>query len=62
LVSTDKADAERRRATFAKHTHQLLDDAELAGRMGQAGKERMLTEFTVEKMVSRHAELYRELL
>ncbi len=50
------------RAAFARHTNMLLDDAELAGRFGQAGRQRMLAEFTVEKMVARHTALYRELM
>ncbi len=50
------------RATFAKHTLKLLEDAQLARRLGEAGRRRMETEFTVERMVARHAELYRELL
>ena len=62
LVSATKADAERRRAAFAKHTYQLLDDPDEVARLGAAAKERMQTEFTVEKMVARHGELYRELL
>lgn len=62
LVSAAKADQERRRATFAKHTLKLLEDAQLARRLGEAGRRRMETEFTVERMVARHAELYRELL
>jgi glycosyltransferase involved in cell wall biosynthesis len=47
---------------FARKTHRLLDDRELAGRLGAAGRKRMLDEFSVEKMVTRHAELYRELM
>ena len=35
---------------------------ELAKRMGDAARRRMLSEFSVEKMVGRHVELYRELL
>jgi glycosyltransferase involved in cell wall biosynthesis len=62
LVSAARADQERRRATFAKHTLKLLEDAQLARRLGEAGRRRMETEFTVERMVARHAELYRELL
>jgi len=50
------------RAAVARNTQRLLNDAALARRMGEAGRQRMLTEFTVEKMVQRHAELYRELL
>jgi len=62
LVSAAKADAERRRATFAKHTQQILEDPELAARMGGAARNRVATEFTVDKMVEAHVRLYRELL
>lgn len=62
LISAAKADQERRRATFAKHTLKLLEDSQLARQLGEAGRRRMETEFTVERMVDRHAELYRELL
>lgn len=47
---------------FARKTQQLLEDRELAGRFGAAGRTRMLTEFTVQQMVDRHAHLYDELL
>ncbi|HQU42938.1 MAG: glycosyl transferase family 1 [Planctomycetia bacterium 21-64-5] len=50
------------RAAFARHTQRVLEDAELAGRLGAAGRQRMLSEFSVEKMVERHAALYRDLL
>lgn len=50
------------RAAFARQTKKLLEDHELARRQGAAGRERILSEFTVERMVARHAELYRELL
>ena len=50
------------RAAFARETRRLLDDAELARRLGEAGRQRMLAEFTIEQMVERHAALYRELL
>ena len=49
------------RAAFTKHTHHLLEDQPLARRLGEAGRQRMLTEFSVEKMIQRHAQLYREL-
>lgn len=49
------------RAAFAQKAQMLLSDAELQRRMGEAGKARMKAEFTVEQMVQRHAELYREL-
>jgi len=50
------------RAGFAKFTNKLLDDAELARRMGEAGRQRIVADFSVERMVARHADLYRELL
>lgn len=50
------------RAAFARQTKKLLDDRELARRLGEAGRRRVREEFTVERMVSRHGELYRELL
>ncbi len=49
------------RAGFARYTNKLLDDRELARRLGEAGRARVLAEFSVEKMVERHAALYREL-
>lgn len=49
-------------AAFQQFTLDLLSDPELAARMGQAARERMLRDFSVEQMVSRHAELYRSLV
>lgn len=46
---------------FARWTNVLLDDPDLRQRMGQAGRERMLGEFTIEQMIARHAQLYRDL-
>ena len=50
------------RARLAKCTNDLLNDADLARRLGQAGQQRALEQFSVEKMVGQYAELYRELL
>jgi glycosyltransferase involved in cell wall biosynthesis len=50
------------RASLAKWTERLLNDAALAGRLAAAARQRVQSEFSVEKMVERHAELYRELL
>lgn len=50
------------RFEFTRRTHWLLDDEELRRRMGRAGQERMRSEFTVGKMVSRYAEAYRALV
>jgi glycosyltransferase involved in cell wall biosynthesis len=50
------------RAGFARYAHKILDDPELARRLGSAGRQRMASEFTIEAMVEKHAALYRELL
>jgi glycosyltransferase involved in cell wall biosynthesis len=50
------------RAAFAQAALSLFADSELARRMGQAGRERMAQEFSVEGMVARYADLYREVV
>ena len=50
------------RAAFARQANKLLDDAALSRRFGEAGRRRILTEFTVERMIERHAQLYRDVL
>ncbi len=50
------------RAAFAQRANQILEDRELRARLGEAGKQRMESEFSVERMVARYAKLYRELL
>jgi len=50
------------RASLAQRTNILLDDTELATRFGEAAKKRMLEEFSVEKMIHRHVELYQQIL
>jgi glycosyltransferase involved in cell wall biosynthesis len=49
------------RFEFCRRTERLLSDNELRSRFGLAGRERIECEFTVEQMVERHAELYRQL-
>ncbi len=49
-------------AELARKTLQIIDDDALASRLGMAARIRMQTEFSVEVMVQRHAELYRELM
>jgi glycosyltransferase involved in cell wall biosynthesis len=49
-------------AGLASHTCRLLDDRELGRRLGQAARQRVLDEFSVEKMVARYSDLYRRLL
>ena len=48
-------------ADFARQTLGLLENADEARRLGQAGRQRIATEFTVPAMVGRHADLYRKL-
>ena len=50
------------RAAFAKYTERLLNDPALAARFSAAARERVQSEFSVAKMIERHAALYRELL
>ena len=47
---------------FAQFTDRLLADPETARRFGEAGRERMQREFSVEQMIQRHAALYREVV
>jgi glycosyltransferase involved in cell wall biosynthesis len=49
------------RAAFTAQTHRLLGDRGLAERLGAAGRQRMLAEFSVERMIERHRVLYSEL-
>ncbi len=58
----NELDTKRRRAAFARHTHNLLNDPETARRLGEAGRQRVLHEFTVERMVELYANLYRKVL
>jgi glycosyltransferase involved in cell wall biosynthesis len=46
-------------AAFAQYTVRLLGQPDLAGTFGDAGRARIGTGFTVQKMVDRHMELYR---
>jgi glycosyltransferase involved in cell wall biosynthesis len=47
---------------LAKYTNDLLNDREKALRMGAAGRQRMLEQFSVPHMVAQYAALYRRLL
>ena len=49
-------------AEMARKTQLIIDDADLAARFGNAARKLMREEFSVEKMVQRHAELYRSLV
>jgi glycosyltransferase involved in cell wall biosynthesis len=50
------------RAGFAKYTERLLGDPAAAARFAAAARGRVQSEFSVEKMIGRYAELYREVL
>lgn len=50
------------RAGFAREAHRLLEDPVLARRLGEAGRERVRRDFTMEKMVGSYAEMYQRLL
>jgi glycosyltransferase involved in cell wall biosynthesis len=50
------------RGAFGRVTQSILDDPQLRQRLGQAAKERMQREFSVERMVQGHARLYAQLL
>lgn len=50
------------RAGFTKYTDRLLNDPEMASRLSTAAKNRVKNEFSVDKMIERYVELYRQLL
>jgi glycosyltransferase involved in cell wall biosynthesis len=49
------------RLEFARRATWLFDDEPLRRRVGAAGQERIRMHFSVEQMIARHAELYRQL-
>jgi glycosyltransferase involved in cell wall biosynthesis len=51
----------RERAGFARWTLPLLENVELARRLGEAGKQRVLENHHVENIAQQYAELYRSL-
>jgi len=50
------------RAAFSRFAQKILEDPQHGRQLGSAGRQRVETEFTVNKMVERHAALYREIL
>lgn len=46
---------------LASRINQLLDDRSLREELGQAGRRRVLEEFSVDRMVEQHVSLYRKL-
>lgn len=50
------------RGQLAQRAEKILSNPELAKQLGEAGRQRVLSEFSVEKMVDRHATLYEQLV
>jgi glycosyltransferase involved in cell wall biosynthesis len=50
------------RGGFAREAYRLLENPELARQFGEAGRQRVRREFTVEKMVEKYINLYDRLL
>lgn len=50
------------RAEFARFTKKLLEDEDLRRRLGEAGRQRILSEFSLEQMVAGYVALYEGLL
>jgi len=50
------------RTEIAKHLQRLLDDRPLAARLAEQGRQRAHEQFSVVGMVTRYADLYRQLL
>jgi glycosyltransferase involved in cell wall biosynthesis len=50
------------RAGLARFAHKILEDPALRQRLGEAGRQRILADFSVESMIAKHVTLYRELL
>lgn len=47
------------RADFARQTHDFLENPEVARRLAEAARLRIESEFTVQSMADKHAELYK---
>jgi alpha-maltose-1-phosphate synthase len=62
LVDYDPADAEAFTTALASRVEELLSDPALAGRMGKAGRQRVLRHFGWPAIASQTAELYDSLL
>lgn len=50
------------RAGLARQARKILDDPNLARQLAAAGRERILADYRVERMIARYADLYDELL
>lgn len=61
LIPEFDGDIQRRRTAFTKETYELLKPENLARRLrfGEAARQRIVDEFSLEKMIRHYAELYR---
>ena len=50
------------RAGLGRFAHKILEDPALRQQLGEAGRQRVLSDYSVEAMVARHVALYREIL
>ncbi len=50
------------RSAFGRRTLAILEDTDLGRRIGDAARERMLHQFSIEQMVERYTAMYREVL
>ena len=64
LISEFYGDETRRRTGFSRETIRLLkpENKELRAKMGTAAQQRVREDFSLEKAVERHAEMYERLL
>ena len=61
-VAADPEAAARFEATLAERVNRLVGDPALSGRLGAAGRQRVLDHFTWERVAERTLEVYREVL
>ena len=63
LISEFNGDETRRRTAFSRETIKLLkSDKGILSSMGEFAQKRIQIEFSIEKVVKRHAELYEQLV
>ena len=47
---------------FAQYARKLFEDTSLRNQIGESARKKMAEEFSVQRMIGRHAEMYRELV